>query len=254
MTGFSQGGKEFPHVTTSTLDDRRLNSSPYRAVLIDLDGTLVDTLSEMTTAANAMLFDAGRPSVPDTSVAEAVGEGAATLVERLVGKADAARWLPGYLDHYRAVNGSLATLYPNAKQGLDAMRAAGLSVACVTNKPRELVAPLLDALGIADRFDAVVGGGDTERKKPHPDPLLLACERLGVTPAQCVMIGDSKNDAIAASAAAILSLTVPYGYPGSSGDADRAPALLERGVTHAIVPDLLAAAQWIVDAGRETAT
>lgn len=224
----------------------------YRAVLIDLDGTLVDTLSELATAANAMLVDAGRSPVDQRAVAEAVGEGAAVLVERLVGPRESARWLPVFLAHYRACNGSSATLYPNAIEGLDAMKEAGLAVACVTNKPRELVGPLFERLGIAARFDCIVGGGDTVDKKPHPAPLLLACERLGVEPAACVMIGDSKNDALAASAAGIVSLTVPYGYPGSSGDTDRAGALLERGVTHAIVADLLAAGEWIA-AGRSTA-
>ena len=217
----------------------------YRAALIDLDGTLVDTLSEIAAASNAMLADAGRPPVSEADVAAAVGEGASTLVARLLGPADAARWLAVYLEHYRALNGSSAVLYPAALAGLTAMRDAGLAVACVTNKPRELVGPLFERLGIADRFDCIVGGGDTVDKKPHPAPLLLACERLGVAPDDCVMIGDSKNDALAAVAAGMVSLTVPYGYPGSSSEADRAHGLLERGVTHAIVADLLAAARWM---------
>lgn len=220
----------------------------YRAVLIDLDGTLVDTLSEITAALNEMLDGAGRPTVSELTVSEAVGEGAATLLARLISPDEAAYWLPIYMDHYRALNGSSATLYPNVVAGLDAMRAAGLLVACVTNKPRELVGPLLERLGIADRFAAYVGGGDTVEKKPLPAPLLLACERLGVAPADCVMIGDSKNDAFAATAAGMVTLTVPYGYPGSSDESDRAASLLARGITHAIVPDLLAAAHWIVSA------
>jgi phosphoglycolate phosphatase len=219
--------------------------SRYRAVLIDLDGTLVDTLPEMTAAANAMLADAGRAPVTSRAVAEAVGEGAATLVARLIGDDEAARWLPTYLDHYRAVNGTMAVLYPNAREGLDAMRDVGLKVACVTNKPRELIAPLFAALGIADRFDLLIGAGDTERKKPHPDALLLACKRFDVEPVDAVMIGDSKNDALAAQAAGIVSLTVPYGYPGSSGIEDGPAGLLERGITRAIVADLLAAFHWI---------
>lgn len=217
----------------------------YRAVLIDLDGTLVDTLTEIRDAANAVLADAGRPPVSDADITAAVGEGAATLLGRLMGPADGERWLPAYMVHYRALNGSSAVLYPNVLEGLDAMRAAGLSIACVTNKPRELVGPLFERLGIRDRFDCLVGGGDTVEKKPLPAPLLLACERMGVAPGDCVMIGDSINDARAAVAAGVVSLTVPYGYPGFGGDADRAEALLERGLTRAIVPDLLAAAAWI---------
>ncbi len=226
----------------------------YRAVLIDLDGTLVDTLSEIQAAANAMLADAGRPPVDERTAAESVGEGAANLVGRMMGLDGVAAWLPTYMEHYRAANGSTAALYPNAVEGLDAFRAAGLFVACVTNKPRELVGPLFDHLGITARFDCIVGGGDTVDRKPLPAPLLLACERMAVEPQSCVMIGDSRNDAVAASAAGMFSLTVPYGYPGSGGDADRAERLLERGVTCAIVPDLLAAARWIVDANGSDGT
>ncbi len=229
------------------IDALRLNtpSHPFRAVLIDLDGTLADTLSEIAAATNAMLADAGRPAVSDRDVMQAVGEGAGNLVAQFVGADRVAQWLPVYLAHYRRLNGSSATLYPNATAGLDAMRDAGLRIACVTNKPRELVGPLFERLGIAAYFDCLVGGGDTVDKKPLPAPLLLACERLGVAPADCVMIGDSRNDALAASAAGVLSLTVPYGYPGSGGAVDSAAGLLERGVTCAIVLDLLAAAQWI---------
>ncbi len=220
----------------------------YRAALIDLDGTLVDTLSEIAAAANAMLCDAGRPAMSEHETSEVVGEGAAALVAALVGRDGVDRWLPVYLAHYREHNGTTATLYPNVREGLAALRAAGLAVACVTNKPRELVGPLFDRLGISDRFDCIVGGGDTVEKKPHPAPLLHACAALKVAPGDCVMIGDSKNDALAASAAGVVSLTVPYGYPGFGGAADSASALLERGITCAIVPDLLAAAHWILAA------
>jgi phosphoglycolate phosphatase len=127
-----------------------------RAVLIDLDGTLVDTLGEITDAANAMLADAGRPPVDADVISETVGEGAAMLVDLLLGPGSAERWLPVYLAHYRVLNGTKAALYPNVVEGLAAMRAQGLAIACVTNKPRELVAPLLAHLGIAASFDATI--------------------------------------------------------------------------------------------------
>ncbi len=216
-----------------------------RAVLIDLDGTLVDTLGEIAAAANAMLADAGRPAIAPEAVAGLVGEGASNLVERLTGPGTADRWLPVYLAHYRRINGTTATLYPNVREGLAAMRSAGLRIACVTNKPRELVGPLLEHLGVADAFETTIGGGDTVEKKPKPAPLLAACERLGVAAADAAMVGDSINDALAARAAGALSLTVPYGYPGSEGEAGRSAALLARGVTDAVVDDLLAAARWL---------
>lgn len=224
------------------------------AVLIDLDGTLVDTLGEIAAAANAMLADAGRPAVAPGSVADAVGEGAATLVERLLGPGSAERWLPVYLAHYRRINATTATLYPHVVEGLAAMRSAGLKVACVTNKPRELVGPLLAHHDIAAAFDATIGGGDTADKKPKPAPLFAACERLGVAPARAVMIGDSINDARAARAAAMPSLTVPYGYPGAGGLDDGADRLLARGLTDAVVSDLVAAARWIADRAGSVST
>lgn len=216
-----------------------------RAVLIDLDGTLVDTLSEIHEAANAMLADAGQPPISSRIAAEAVGEGASILVDRLLGPGASARWLSVYLDHYRSRNGTTATLYPGAIEALDAMREHGLKVACVTNKPKELVAPLFERLGIAARFDAVVGGGDTVEKKPHPAPLLAACSQLSIEPGEAVMIGDSRNDAVAARAAGMVSLTVPYGYPGSEGEEGRAEALLARCLTDAVVTDLVDAVRWI---------
>lgn len=220
---------------------------PVRAVLIDLDGTLVDTLPEIAAAINATLHDAGLPPIEAARVAEAIGEGSITLVERLVGPGLSSRWLPVYLEHYRAYNGRMAQLYPNVREGLARMRADGLSIACVTNKPRELMQPLFETLGIADALDVLVGAGDTVERKPHPAPLLAACERLGMEPAVTVMIGDSENDALAGRAASITSLTVPYGYPGIAGPEGRPEALLERGITCAIVPDLLAAATWIAE-------
>jgi phosphoglycolate phosphatase len=216
-----------------------------RAVLIDLDGTLVDTLGDMTAAINATLADAGRPAVAPAAVAEAVGEGAAILVDLVLGPGASHRWLPVYLRHYRALNGSTARLYPRVAEGLAAMRDDGLALACVTNKPSELVAPLLEAVGIASFFTTCVGGGETTDKKPKPAPLLLACERLAVDVRAAAMIGDSINDAVAARAAGAVSLTVPYGYPGREREAGTAASLLARGLTDAVVADLLAAARWI---------
>lgn len=229
-----------------------MKDASCRAALIDLDGTLVDTLSEIASAANATLLEAGRAPVADHIVAEAIGEGASVLVGRLIGSDEVERWLPVYMKHYRAHNGTSARLYDGVSEGLAALREMGLAVACVTNKPSALVAPLLERLGIASYFDVLVGGGDAAQGKPHPAPLLAACARMKVAPDACVMIGDSKNDALAAGAAGMVSLTVPYGYPGTSGDEGSAAALLEAGITCAIVPDLVAAARWIARRERHS--
>lgn len=229
-----------------------MRQASCRAALIDLDGTMVDTLSEIASAANATLAEAGRAPVDDRTVAAAIGEGASVLVERLIGGAEAARWLPVYMKHYRAHNGKSARLYDRVEEGLAALREMGLMIACVTNKPSAFVAPLLERLGIASYFDVRVGGGDAAHGKPHPAPLLEACARMKLAPDACVMIGDSKNDALAARAAGMVSLTVPYGYPGTSGDEGSAAALLEAGITCAIVPDLVAAARWIAQREQQS--
>jgi len=222
-----------------------MTTERIRAVLVDLDGTLVDTVGEITAALNATLADAGRPVVDEVAVAGAIGEGSTVLIEHFFGPGSAARWLPEYMRHYHRHNGSLAMLFPNARAGLDRMNSMGLARACVTNKPKELVVPLLERLGVADRFDVILGAGEVAEKKPHPAPLLAACARLGVEPAAAVMVGDSQNDALAARAAGMTSLSVPYGYPGSAGEEGTADALLRRGLTRAIVPDLVGAAEWI---------
>ena len=193
---------------------------PIRAALIDLDGTLFDTLDDIAAAANAMLADAGRAPLAREIVAAYVGKGAANFVARafaespqgLAEESVVERWLPVFLTHYHACNGRRAQLYPGVVDGLRAMRALGPKLAVVTNKPRSLTLQLLDQFAVADCFDAVVAGGDTEKRKPDPEPLLHACTLLGVTAHEAVMIGDSINDVQAARAAGCRALVVPYGY------------------------------------------
>ena len=197
-----------------------LMSAPIRAALIDLDGTLFDTIGDIAAAANAMLADAGRAPLARESVAAYVGKGAANFVARAFaempeGLADATvveRWLPVFLAHYAQGNGRAARVYAGVVEGLRAMAELGLRLAVVTNKPRSLTLQLLDHFAVADRFDAVVAGGDTQKHKPDPEPLLHACKLLGVNAHEAVMIGDSINDVQAARAAGCRALVVPYGY------------------------------------------
>ena len=149
----------------------------YRAALIDLDGTLVDTLGEIAIAANAMLVDAGREPVSDRIISEAIGEGSPMLVERLIGRDEAARWLPVYMDHYRVHNGARARLYGYAREGLDAMRAIGLAIACVTHQPSELVSPRHERLGISSHFAVHSVGSVPVATNHHPGPPAAAAAR-----------------------------------------------------------------------------
>jgi phosphoglycolate phosphatase len=191
-----------------------------RAVIIDLDGTLLDTVADLAAAVNRMLAELGRDALPEDTVAAYVGKGAEVLVHRALGGALEARVDPAlhargheaFLRHYRDTNGRHARAYDGVSDGLDAMRAKGLRLACVTNKPQAFADPLLERCGLREAFELVLGGDALPAKKPDPLPLLHAARHFGVVPAEVVAIGDSINDALAARAAGMRVLAVPYGY------------------------------------------
>ena len=197
-----------------------------RAAIIDLDGTLLDTAADLAAAVNAMLLAMGRAALPVEQVAGYVGRGVEVLVHRaltlsLDGRVPADSFTPAMQSfdaHYRRENGRHASVYPGVLEGLQAMRDAGLKLAVVTNKPIGFAVPLLADTGLAQYFDLVVGGDTVARKKPDPMPMLHVCAQLGIAPEQVVAIGDSLNDALAARAAGMAVLAVPYGY-NEGGDA-----------------------------------
>jgi phosphoglycolate phosphatase len=193
----------------------------YRAILIDLDGTLLDTIPDLAAASNAMLEELGAVSLPVSAIATFVGKGTENLVRRCLSDsrvgmptdpATVENALSVFNRHYHRINGDAAQLYPGVEEGLAAFRAQGARLAVVTNKPTEFTLPLLERSGLAQWFDAVVCGDTCERKKPDPQPLLHACDLLGCSPGEALAIGDSVNDALAARAAGITVLAVPYGY------------------------------------------
>jgi phosphoglycolate phosphatase len=188
-----------------------------RAAIVDLDGTMVDTLGDFEAALNAMLADLSLPPVDRRFIGQTVGKGSEHLIRRTLQQVggDAAlydRAWARYQHHYLAVNGAHSQVYPGVVEGLQRLRAAGLALACLTNKPTAFARPLLQRKGL-DGFFAVVFGGDAfERKKPDPLPLLKTCEALGTPPARTLMVGDSSNDAAAARAAGCPVVLVTYGY------------------------------------------
>ncbi|HUD43584.1 MAG TPA: phosphoglycolate phosphatase [Dokdonella sp.] len=193
---------------------------PIRGVLFDLDGTLVDSLADIHAAVAMTLAELGLP-VPDAATVRGyIGHGVRTLLERALTGAlghapDAALTLRAeavFDPHYAAQNGRTARLYPGVREGLAAFAARGLPMAVVTNKPQRFSEALLARLGVAGRFATVIGGDVAARRKPHADPLLLACARIGVAPAEALMIGDSAIDAAAADAAGTALILVGYGY------------------------------------------
>lgn len=203
-----------------------------RAVLLDLDGTLLDTVADLAAAVDAMLVELGRAPAGERAVRTWVGKGARVLVRRaLAGSLDAPfdgaavdAAMPAFERHYARENGASAQLYPKVVEGLEAMRAKGLVLACVTNKPQAFTDALLARTGLATFFAAAVGADARLARKPDPAPLLLACERLRVAPMHAVAIGDSMNDVQAAHAAGMPVMVVPYGYnegrPASTLEAD----------------------------------
>lgn len=188
-----------------------------QAAIVDLDGTLVDTLGDFTVALNAMLAQLALRQLAAAEVAPLVGKGSEHLIRsalRLVGGPEQAyeeAWA-AYQHHYGLVNGRHADVYPGAAQGLALLRGAGLRLACVTNKPTRFAIALLERKGLAAPFEAVFGGDAFERRKPDPLPLLRACEALGATPRRTLVVGDSSNDAAAARAAGCPVVLVTYGY------------------------------------------
>lgn len=193
----------------------------FAAVLMDLDGTLLDTVPDLADAINAMRGELGLEALPVATIASYVGKGTEHLVFKALANnpagsvPDAAAVQHGlelFGRHYHRINGDKAVLYPGVLEGLESFKRAGARMAIVTNKPTEFTVPLLDRSGIAHYFDAIVCGDTCVQKKPAPMPLLHACELLGVPAERTLAIGDSVNDALAARAAHIAVLAVPYGY------------------------------------------
>jgi phosphoglycolate phosphatase len=219
--------------------------SRFDAAIIDLDGTLVDTLDDFVAALNLMLGDLSLPGIDRARVRPLVGKGSEHLIKSvlaLVGhdkfallniangvssppdhELYEAAW-QSYQRHYRAINGHYASVYPGALTGMQLLKAEGLKLACLTNKPGAFALDLLKIKGLHGFFDAVFGGDAFERKKPDPLPVIKTCAALGTLPMRTLMIGDSSNDALAARAAGCPVLLVTYGYnhgePIKTVDAD----------------------------------
>lgn len=227
----------------------------FQAALLDLDGTLLDSVPDLATAANAMRVELNMPPLREDVIATFVGKGVDRLVQRaLAGSQEHdeldpalfARARESFYRHYHLVNGDKAAIFDGVLDGLKAMRELGLKLAVVTNKPTEFTVPLLQRTGLAGFFAAAVCGDTCARKKPDPQPVLHACSLLGVAPERAVTIGDSLNDTQAGRDAGTRVLVVPYGY--NEGVDVRT---LE---VDGIVSSLVEAAQWIARDGNVLAS
>ena len=187
------------------------------AFIIDLDGTLVDTLGDFAAVLNRVLAELALPAVTRDFIELTIGQGSEHLIRRTLAHvgADASlyesAWMQ-YQQQYAALNGQFSDVFPGVFAGLDRLKSLGLPMACLTNKPAAFARALLHKKGLNGYFDRVFGGDDFERRKPDPLPLLKTCEALGTRPASSWMIGDSSNDARAADAAGCPVILVTYGY------------------------------------------
>ena len=222
----------------------------YSAVLFDLDGTLVDSMPDIAGAANAMLTELNYATLPIHQITSFVGKGIPNLVKRTLTVAanNAAptdtlfdQGVTLFYKHYNQLllNPS-TTLFPDVLEGLDAFKQTGVKMAIVTNKAIEFVPAVIQNLHIAHYFDFIVGGDTCSEKKPHPLPFLYACEQLQVQPQHSLVIGDSANDSLAANAAGMDVLLVPYGY----NEGNNVHELASDGV----VSSIKAAARWAIQA------
>lgn len=190
-------------------------------VLIDVDGTLVDSVPDLAYCVDETMKQCELPVRGEAAVREWVGNGAPRLVERalsndLDGYPEPGlfeRAMPIFMGLYADNTSKRSCLYDGVIEGLDHLASVeGLKVGCVTNKPTQFTHPLLQDMGIFDRFEIIVSGDTLAEKKPHPLPLLHAAEQLGVLPENALMLGDSKSDVKAARAAGFKIICMSYGY------------------------------------------
>ena len=190
---------------------------------------MVDTVGDFEVALRLALADLGLPPVGRDFVLRTIGKGSEHLLSQTLAHLGADLGLYEqawdlYQHHYIAINGQHSAVYPGVLEGLQALRSAGLRLACLTNKPNAFARPLLAQKGLDGFFDHAFGGDAFARKKPDPLPLIETCRALGSHPARTLMVGDSRNDAEAARAAGCPVVLVSYGYnhgqPAASAQPD----------------------------------
>lgn len=188
-----------------------------KAVLFDLDGTLVNSLEDLTDAINFMLADFGKKTLSTAEIVRLVGKGARNLVRRALesdAPADIERGLGLFVAFNTAHIADKSSLYPGVRELLGALAANGLRLAAISNKQESLSRLILESFGLASCFDVICGGDTFPEMKPSPMPLLKVVDGFGLAPAQAIMIGDSINDIQAGKRAGITTIGCTWGYGG----------------------------------------
>jgi phosphoglycolate phosphatase len=196
---------------------------PFRAIVFDLDGTLIDSAGDLTSALNCVLTESGRAPVTLPQVKRMVGDGSAKLVERgfaasgvPISAADLPVRLARFLEVYEAGANDLTRPYDGVTDTLARLAARGLKLGVCTNKPGRATRLVLEALDLARYFTAIAGGDAFSVRKPDPGHVLGLLDRLGISPANAAMVGDNEHDAAAARAAGLPIILVSYGYARAS--------------------------------------
>ena len=204
------------------------------ALLFDLDGTLADTKPDLHAAMNHVLTKNGLAEVPDDAITNMIGGGAREILKRGLSE-NGTSWDDTKLDaateefvlwYDRNIDAN-TTIYPNLLPLLNAAQAANIKMAVVTNKRESLSAKLLFRLGLHHYFDVLVGGDTLPKRKPDPDTIELALQRLGVAPQEAIMVGDSEADTGGAITANVASICVSFGYRRVSLEALQADAIID---------------------------
>jgi phosphoglycolate phosphatase len=203
------------------------------ALLFDLDGTLVDSVPDLAAAVNALLAEHGRPPLDQAAVAGMVGDGTGKLVERALAATGGVDMplsaaVERFLALYEADPVELTRPYPEVPAVLERLGREGYRLALCTNKPERVTHAVLKGLGLDRFFPLTLGGDSLPLRKPDPAPLLFALERLGVGPAAAAMVGDHKNDVLAARAAGMPAIFARYGYGLDSLGELRPEAVIDR--------------------------
>jgi len=189
-------------------------------ILIDVDGTLVDSVPDLAYCVDEMMRQLGMPERGEAEVRNWVGNGVERLTRRaLIGRLDGEpdealfeKAYPIFLALYAENTSKRSVLYPGVREGLDYLKSQGYKLGCVTNKASQFTLPLLKDLGVHDYFESIVCGDSLAKKKPDPLPLTYSAEQLGAAPEASLMIGDSVSDVKAARAAGFQIVCMSYGY------------------------------------------
>jgi phosphoglycolate phosphatase len=202
------------------------------ALLFDLDGTLVDSVPDLAAAANQLLAEIGYPPLDMAAIAGMVGDGVAKLVERVLAARQVNAVAPAsatrrFAALYEANATTLTRPYPGVEAVLEDLTRGGAKLALCTNKLEQVTRAVLEGLGLARFFPVVLGGDSLPTRKPDPGPLLAALRRIDVAPEAAAMVGDHRNDVLAARAAGVAAIFARYGYGSATLGELRPDAIID---------------------------